>query len=308
MKKLFILLAVVTLTAMSAKVFAQGGTGVAPQIGSAHDYWVNADDETEQASGIGNNYRWWVSDLTTDLKTPMTNAGEFTVLSGTYDGTGGVNNFTIQLVWNPISAGGTYYLVVEETDAEGCKNLKATAIQPVNAFGVIFAAVNEADENADNPSRCAPDIALTADGTTITYDYGSDEYIYKITSTGLYSDWTFNYEFTNSLGDATPTIEYSTDGTSYAATNISGTGISVDPDATGQATVYFRVSVDNGDTSGTAEEGLSGQSMVLTLTQISDGTNAPATILNNNGDDISLDVKQTQTVKARPATTGIGYN
>ena len=123
MKKLFILLAAVTLTAMSAKVFAQG-TGVAPQIGSAHDYWVNATENEgviTQTSGDDNYFRWWVSNTTTDLKTPITAGTEFTVISGEYNSSGedNLNNFTIQLVWNPVSAGNTYYLVVEETDAVG---------------------------------------------------------------------------------------------------------------------------------------------------------------------------------------------
>ena len=306
MKKLFILLAAITITAMNAKVFAQG-TGVAPQIGSAHDYWVNADDETTQTSGEGNNYRWWVSNTTTDLKTPMAAGAEFTVLSGTYDGTGGVNNFTIQLVWNPVSAGNTYYLVLEETDGEGCINLKAVAIQPINAFDVIFAAINEEDDDTDNPSRCAPEIALTADGTVITYNYGTDEYIYKISSTGLYSEWSFNYAFDNTLGNATPVIEYSTDGNAYASTDATGSKTVTPVD--GEQTIYFKVSLNNGTTAGTYEEGLSGQNMVLTLTDIFDGDNAPRAIYMSDGStEFTGDVEQTQTVKARPATTGIGYN
>lgn len=307
MKKLFILLAAFALTAMSAKVFAQG-SGVAPQIGSAHDYWVNADDDTTQTSGIGNNYRWWVSENTADLTDAMAAGTEFTVSGGTYNGTGGANNFTIKLTWNPVSAGNTYYLVVEETDASGCVNLKATAIQPVNAFDVIFAAVDGGGNDTDNPERCAPDIELTASGTTITYDYGSGDYIYKISSTGLYSNWTFDYEFLNTLGDATSDIGYSTDGSIYSTGEAASGSKTVTP-TSGSATIYFRVSVDNGDTSGTEEEGLSAQSMVLTLTNISDGNSAPRKIYKSNGSTVfSGDVEQTQTVKARPATTNIGYN
>jgi hypothetical protein len=314
MKKLFILcIAAVTLTAMSANVFAQG-TGIAPEIGSSHDYWVNATENEgtiTQASGNGNNYRWWVSQNTGDLTVAMTAGTEFSVASGTYAGTGGEDNFTIQLVWNPVSAGNTFYLVVEETDASGCINLKATPIQPVNAFDVIFAAINEADEDADNPERCAPDIALTANGTTITYDYGSDEYIYKITSTGLYSDWTFDYDFVNTLGVATSDIGYSTDGGATYSTGETSSGSKTVTPTSGAATVYFKVSVDNGDTEGTEEEGLSEQNMVLTLTNISDGTNAPANIFKADGVTAfgeEDDIEQTQTVKARPATSGIGYN
>lgn len=312
MKKLFILLGVIALSAMSANVFAQGGTGVAPQIGSTHDYWVNANVEgTAQTSGIGNNFKWWVSNNTSDLRDAMAEGTDFTVVSGIYSGDGGEDNFTIQLVWNPVSAGKTYYLVVEETDEEGCKNLKAATIQPVNTFDLIFAAVDELDADADNPKRCAPDIALTADGTNITYNYGSDEYVYKISSTGLYSNWTFDYAFTNTLGNATPTIEYSTDGFDYSSVSASGSDVSVEPDANGTATVYFKVSINNGTTAGTFEEGLDEQSMMLILTGISDGVNAPANIYKSNGTnkfEEDEDIKQTQTVKARPATSPIGYN
>jgi hypothetical protein len=51
--------------------------------------------------------------------------------------------------------------------------------------------------------------------------------------------------------------------------------------------------------------------MVLTLTNISDGTNAPANIFKADGVTAfgeEDDIEQTQTVKARPATSGIGYN
>lgn len=306
MKKLVFLLTAVIMTALSSNVLAQG-TGVAPQIGSPHDYWVNASDESTQTSGSGSTYTWWVSDNASDLLDQMSAGTEFSVASGTYAGTGGVDNFTIELEWNPVSAGNTYYLVVKENDGS-CDNIKAVAIQPVNAFDVIFATIDGLGSDADSTSRCAPDIAISASGTTITYDYGSDEYIYKISSTGLYSDWEFDYAFTNTLGNATPTIEYSTDGSTYSSVSASDTDVSVTP-ANGAKTVYFKVSLDNGDTDGTYEEILSGQSMVLTLTNISDGTNSPAhTYMSNGSTEFTGAVKQTQTVKARPSTGNIGSN
>ncbi|HKI88800.1 MAG TPA: hypothetical protein VKA38_07230 [Draconibacterium sp.] len=306
MKKLVFLLATVIFTAISASVFAQG-SGVTPQIGSSHDYWVNASDASTQTSGSGSTYTWWVSNTPSDLLQQMTAGTEFTVLSGTYAGSGGVDNFTIQLKWNPVSAGNTYYLVVKENDGS-CDNIKAVAIEPVNAFDITFATIDGSGADADSTARCAPDIAVSASGTTITYNYGSDSYIYKISSAGLYSDWTFNYAFTNTLGNASPTIEYSTDGSSYSSVSSSGTGVSVTPDS-GAKTVYFKVTLDNGDTGGTYEEGLSGQKMVLTLSSISDGTNSPAHIYKSNGStEFTGDVKQIQTVKARPSTSTIGSN
>lgn len=307
MKKLFLLFAAVVLTAISAKTFAQT-SGTAPYIGATHQYWVNGSFGTPSGHA-SSTYTWWISSSTTDLLTRTGSTSDFTVVStnggADYDTSGETVN-GIELTWNPSAAGNTYYLVVEENDGT-CTNLKAVAIQPVNAFDVVFAAIDESDNDSDNPSRCAPDIALTASGTTITYDYGSDSYIYRISSAGLYSDWTFNYSFANTLGDATPTIEYSTDGSSYNTTAVSGSK-TVTPSAAA-ATVYFRVSVDNGDTGGTAEEGLAGQSMVLTLTGISDGVSGPAHIYSSDGaTEFTGAVEQTQTVNARPSTTGIQTN
>lgn len=304
MKKLTFLLSAVFITAFSAATFAQG-SGEAPEIGSTHQYWVNGTFGTP-TQGATSNYTWWISDDTSDLKNRISDTSPFTVTGGaTYDNpTGGSGGGTgIELVWNPSSAGNTYYLVVEENDGT-CSNIKAVAIQPVNAFDIIFAAIDESDSDDDNPSQCAPDIALTASGTTITYNYGTGEYKYKITSSGLYSDWTFNFAFNNTVGSATPTISYSTDDATYTAEGAATGSKTVTP-ANGAATVYFKVSLDNG----TAEEGLSDQTMVLTLTNISDGSNAPAHIYMSDGStEFTGDIEQTQTVTARPNTTGISSN
>lgn len=304
MKKLVILFAAAVLTAMNLNVYAQG-TGTAPQIGSTHQYWVNGTFGSP-TSGATSNYTWWISENTADLTQPTANTSHFTVTGGaTYNTStsGGSGGNGIELVWNPASAGNTYYLVVEEDDGT-CTNIKAVAIQPVNAFEVIFAAIDGTGADKDNPERCAPDIALSASGTTITYNYGSDEYLYKIISSGLYSDWTFDFDFTNSVGSASQTIEYSTDGTNYT-TEASASGSKTVSPASGSATIYFRVTLDNG----TEEEGTSEQSMKLTLTNISDGSNAPSKIYMSDGTtEFTGAIEQTQTVNARPATTGISSN
>ncbi len=302
MKKLVFLFVAVLFTAMSANVFAQG-TGTAPSIGSTHQYWVNGTYGSPTTGAELSTYTWWISTSPLDLKTPTTSTSHFTVTGGATYNTPEVGETGIELVWNPVSAGGTYYIVIKENDGT-CENIKAVAIQPVNAFDVVFAAVDESNADADNPSRCAPEIALTASGTTITYNYGSDEYLYKISSDGLYSDWTFDFDFTNTIGSATPTIEYSTDGSTYSTEGSASGSKTVTP-ASGATTVYFKVTLDNT----TAEEGTSGQNMVLTLTNLSDGTNAPAHIYMSDGTtEFTGDIEQTQTVNARPATTSIGSN
>lgn len=302
MKKFVLLLVAVFFTAISSSVFAQG-TGTAPSIGSTHQYWVNGTFGSP-TSGTNSNYTWWISIDENNLLTPTTNTSHFSVTGGAAYNTatiGTSNGNGIQLVWNPVSAGKTYYLVVKENDGT-CDNIKAVAIQPVNNFEIVFAALDESEDAKDNPERCAPDIAVTATGTTISYNYGSDEYIYKISSTGLYSDWTLNYAFTNNLGTATPAIAYSTDGTNYVSTGVSDLKTVTPVD--GVKTVYFKVTLTNG-----TEEGLDGQSMALTLTNISDGNNPPAKIyMSNSSTEFVGDVKQTQTVKARPATSPISSN
>ena len=293
------------LTAFGAQTFAQT-SGKAPYAGATHQYWVNgAFGDTK----TGSAYTWWVS-VDTDLHAPI-NQTDFTVVTtnggADYNTSGSENG--IELTWNASAAGKTYYLVVQE-DSASCSNLKVIPIQPVNAFDVIFAAIDGSNSDADDPSRCAPDIALTASGTTITYDYGEGEYIYKITSAGVFSDWTFDFNFTNSLGVATADIGYSTDGSTYS-TGESNSGTKNVTPVSGAATVYFKVSVDYGDTDtpATSEEVLSELSMTLELTNISDGSNAPAHIYMSDGtSEFTGNVEQVQTVNERPKTTGIQTN
>lgn len=304
MKKLVFLFAAVLLTAISANVFAQTNTGVLPSVGSTHDYWVNATNETSQTSGTGNTYIWWISTDAADLIAQETPGTDFAVTSGTYGGAGGVNNFTIGLTWNPSSVGTTYYLVVEETDATGCKNVKASAIQPTNNFALQFVALqSDGTSIGDDITRCAPSISMSAAGTTITYNYGSDNYLFKLTASNIYSAWSFANTFANTVGSATPTTQYRI-GAAGTWTDIA-TPITVPANATGTEEVYVRVNLDNS----TAEEGTTEQTIQLTLSDVKDAGNNNVTIITNAADtNITADPVQIQTVSARPATTTIGFN
>jgi hypothetical protein len=204
MKKLVLFFAAVLLTAISSNLFAQDGTGIAPSIGSTHQYYVNGTFGNPNSGAENTYYRWWISTTPADLtnRTSLTSHFSVTANGATYDTQtkGDVGGTGIEIQWTSnANINQIYYLVVQEEDVDGtsCSNMKAIAIQPANNFDVIFAAINANNADADDPSRCAPDIALSANGTTITYDYGSDSYIFKINSYGLYSDWTFNYAFTN---------------------------------------------------------------------------------------------------------------
>lgn len=306
MKKLAFLLTAVVITAFSASISAQN-TGDTPIVGSSHDYWVNATSESNQTSGTGNTYTWWVSTNTADLAVQETAGTDFTVNSGIYAGVGGEDNFTIDITWNNSAAGKTYYVVVEETDAEGCKNLKAMAVQPVASdFAIQFVALAANGDAGDDLDRCAPDIAISASGTTISYDYGSDTLAFKLIATDIFSAWDFTGTFNNSLGAATPTLEYQIGGTagSWSAFT-SGDAVSVPYNAAGTEDVYVRVIVDNG----TSEEGTTAQTVELTLSNIEGTGEVAVTAITDASDsDITATPVQTQTVKARPATSGIGSN
>ncbi|WP_319510990.1 hypothetical protein [uncultured Draconibacterium sp.] len=306
MKKLVFLLTAVVVTAFSSSVFAQG-TGGAPIVGSSHDYWVNASSESNQTSGVGNNYTWWVSTNTADLTDQEVAGTDFTVNSGTYAGVGGEDNFTIDITWNNSAAGNTYYVVVEETDAEGCKNLKAMAVQPVASdFALQFVALAANGDAGNDLDRCAPDIAISASGTTISYDYGSDTLAFKLIATDIFSAWDFTGTFNNSIGAATPTLQYQVGGTSGSwSAFTSGDAVTIPYNAAGTEDVYVRVVVDNSS----SEEGTSAQTVELTLSNVTGTGNVAVTEITDASDaDITASPVQTQTVKARPATSGIGSN
>lgn len=300
MKKL-LLLFVFALIGLSASVNAQN-TGQLPSIGSTHSYWVNGTSASAQTSGVGNTYTWWISQTPATLLSPLSAGTDFTVTTGAYN-TGTVNQHSIGLKWNPSAAGDTYYLVVKEVAADGCSNVKAYAIQPQNDFKLVFTVLDAESTEGDNLSRCAPAITMSASGTDITYDYGADEFIFKLKATGLYTDWSFDQTFANSLGTATAVTQYKVG--SGAWTPISS-NIVVPANAAGQEEVFFRVQVDNGTIAGGGEEGKTGQSMKLTLSNVKDAGNNPVVSIKNFvGTDVT---DQTQTVKARPNTTGISSN
>jgi len=309
MKKLLFLSIFAFFALINASVFGQN-TGDKPSIGSKHQYWVNGTYGSP-TTGTNSKYTWWISTDGTNLLNPVASPTEFTPTSH-YNVSGGETGINgIEITWNPSSVGKTYYLVVKEDGASPlCTNIKAYAIQPANNFELVFAMLSGTATNTttgDNLDRCAPDISVSASGTTITYNYGSDSYLFKLTAKGLYTTWTFDYNFANTLGSATATYEYSTDGGStFNTANATGTGVSIPASTTGTKDVFIRVNLNNS----TTNEGTTAQTMKLTLLNVKDaGANGVSKIYSSNGTtDITSAPEQTQTVKARPATTGISSN
>jgi hypothetical protein len=202
------------------------------------------------------------------------------------------------------SFGFNHNLVVQEDGLTPlCTNIKATAIQPKNNFKLLFEAIaSNGTDLTDSPNRCPAPIALTASGLVITYNYGSDDFLFKLTSQDLYSNWSLVGTFANALS-GTNTIDYQiggTLGTWNAYTSAATLAVIANP--AGTETVYFKVHTVNGS----VEENTAIKTITLTLSAVKDaGGNSVTKITNHLNTDITLDPKQVQTVNARPATTTI---
>ncbi|WP_346855874.1 hypothetical protein [uncultured Draconibacterium sp.] len=305
MKKLVLLFVAVFITAISANVFAQN-SGTEPSPGSIHDYWVNSSDDGASHDHDGNSYTWWISMDENDLADVETNDGTyFTINSGNYNSET-LNDYKLNITWTAASADTTLYLVVAEMDGTStCINKKAIAIQPQSHFVLKFVAL-EGDETSDstnNYTQCAPDITLSAAGTTISYDYGSGTYMFKLIAQDIYTDWSFVNTLTDGFGAAVDTTSQFKVGNSGTWTNITDP-VSVNANPAGTEEVYVRTVVNFN-----TEEGLTDQTLTLTLTDIKD-VNDTAVSDVIDADDVSFvgGAIQTQTITARPSTSGIGSN
>ena len=305
MKKLVLLFTAVVLTAFSANVFAQN-SGTEPSPGSSHDYWVNSSDNGGSHDHDGNSYTWWISMDENDLTAVETNDGTyFTINSGNYN-TQTLNDYKLNITWTAASSDTTLYLVVAEMDGTStCINKKAIAIQPQSHFVLKFVAL-EGDETSDstnNYSQCAPDVSLSAAGTTISYDYGSGTYMFKLIATDIYTNWSFVNTLTDDFGAVVDTTSQYKVGIGGTWTNITDP-ITVMANPAGTEEVFIRTVVNFN-----TEEGLSDQTLTLTLTDIKDVNGTPVSdVIDADDATFTGGAIQTQTVTARPSTSGIGSN
>lgn len=314
MKKLVFLLAAVVLTAISAKVFAQD-TGIAPEVGSVHDYSVTYLS--------GNTYSW---DITSDA------AGQNSVINSVVPPLiPNANGNSVSVTWaNPdVAHNKVYFVHVVETDASGCSNHKVLAVQPVNNFTLNIVNVDDAGANLaatdslDN-AVCAPNVLVTGwlgtdDGTAgavnsgnstgFTYDYGKVVFYYKISASGINvetTSWTPEFNIKQIAGaNATVTIDSiiggATPSGTWATTTWPTDGTTINPtigEGTGHNVLWVRVTVVNGDGLPTAvNENLSNNDFTFTLTGGTDENLNPQNSLGNT--------TTVQTQSARPSTTDI---
>ncbi len=302
MKKLAFLLTAVIVSTFGSNVFAQAGSnsGEYPSVGSIHSYWVNSDDDGASQDGDheGNSYRWWVSNNTEDLTSALSSGTYFTT-DASYYNSSEQDSFAIDLTWNAAAVGDTFYVVVEETGT--CTNIKALPVVPTNDFEVQFVALDANGDSGDSLSRCAPDIAVSASGLTVTYDYGKDTTMFKVTATGIYAAWSISNVFDLTALDApTKIIEYQVGNSGWTSNTAT---VNVPANSSGTEEVYFRVALDNE----TGNDGLDEQTIKLTLASVTDGNN-DAKIVDADNAEFSGDAVQVQTIKARPSTSGIGSN
>lgn len=315
MKKLVFVFVAVFLTAISANVFAQG-TGIAPSIGSTHQYYVNGTFGVPTTAGETSTYTWWISTTPADLLTRTTLTADFTVTTNGvgYDTPvlGSAGGSGIEITWNPTaSTTNHYYLVVQEVGvAPLCTNIKAIPILPANNFKLRFEAIaSDGTTLDDDPTRCPAPIALSASGATITYDYGTDNFMFKLTALDLYSSWSFVGTFAKTLVGPGFDVEYKIGESGTFGAWTGEPNLTVPANAAGTEVVYFRVNVNNGTNAGTFEENTAAKAITLTLSGVEDeGTNPVTEITNNNGDNITATPVQTQNIQARPATSTIGFN
>lgn len=296
MKKLLFLSIFALFALASANVYGQAA-GLTPQAGATHTYWVNSDGTT-QSSGIGSTYTWEV------LRT-----GGGAAADADYDfvtASTGLNQFSVQIKWlSPaVADGAPYFLVLTETNAT-CSNKKVVQIDPENEFAVVIQNVDAALADLGAAKEwCAPDITLNLADANIVYNYGTTTLYYRVDAQGLASDWSFDYDFTQLGKDANSTV------TAFWGVDVASATTPLDYTAGGSINVtggaqdiIIKVVIVNGTV---AEGETDDHNIKLTLASFSDGSNAPISI---NGATVPLNTADIdQTVKARPATSGISSN
>ena len=276
MKKLFIFLAAVTLTAMSAKVFAQS-TGETPSPGATHSYFITPGD-------AGNTFLWSVTkaDLTTD-------AGTDAIISDD-------DAATTDITWaDDLTLGDWYYVHILETDGDGCSNEKVLPVQiTASPFYLTLAAAN-AEQCYDGAVTVSLD--LTDPNNPIPlYDHGNATIGFTVNPTGLsdsYEGYSFDLSIVVPDGyNATPTF-------SENVTDFTGGVVTTDDNEV--VTITYTVDNTNIYNNDTDEDGVAAD---FTATATIANGKAVNGVSDNNSDGNYED----ETAVSRPHTSGIGTN
>ncbi len=271
MKKFFTLLSLFLVMGMSANVMAQS-TGEAPYPGATHNYSV---------SSSATSWVWKV------YKGSM--ATEVTAFPGS-----GIAAFTasgnnVDITWaTDAKAGDEYIVVVEETDAEGCKNSKGLPIIITpSTFDLIV--TNGGDACYTNSVVVAWTGGQTA--ASVTYDHGAAEITYTVEADGVGASetWSFNAEFA-----------YDPAGTYAETFTVVGSVTGPITEAagvytlTGTEVATITVTVDNNNVyDNSSAANAQDFTATLSLTDVKSGTGAVESDATNNED--SLDVSRPNT-------------
>lgn len=270
MKKLFILMAAVALTAMSVKVFAQS-TGAAPSPGATHSYDIIPGD-------AGNTVIWSVTkgDLTTDADTDAVIA------------TPGAA--TTDITWAAgLTVGDMYYVHVIESDGT-CTNEKVLPVQiTASPFYLTLAAANA--------TACYDGAVVVslANPFTPNYYHGKTEIEFTVTPEGLstsYSGYSFNLSLVVPDG-----YDYTTAPVAFSSNASIDEGIVT---VTDNAAVTITYTVDNTNVYTNANDP-DAADYTATAT-ISNG------IVINGVSDNGEGTYEDETAVSRPNTSGIGTN
>lgn len=271
MKKLFILLAAVTLTTMSAKVFAQS-TGTNPAPGATHNYFITEN---------GNTVQWSVTKG--DLETPAETDAVI----------GAATSYSTSITWaTGLTVGDWYYVHVVETDSEECSNVKVLPVQiTASPFYLTLAAAYE-EQCYDGAVSVSID---GGDPSLINYDHGTATIVFTVDPTGLsdsYDGYSFDLSIVVPDGyNATP--EFSDNVTDF-------TGGTVTTNDNEIVTITYTVENNNVYTNATDPDG-DAADFVATV-NISNG------VAINGVSDNTEGTYEDETAVSRPHTSGIGTN
>lgn len=303
MKNLILFLTAVALTVLSSNVFGQ--TGVAPVVGGVYTYSVTQ---------TGSNTLAW--DVTSDVEGTTSVVGSAVTLSSS-------SGNSIDITWGNPVVGTTYYVHVIETDAStSCTNRKALAATVANNFTLEIESVDLTDADTDNgvdATICPAAVSVTAytgtaGATTLvearkfTYDYSADVAYYKISASGINTSTTgWSPQFTighSTITGATYTAFWATaiDGT-YTTTSLNVDGTTNDIDVgSGNSAIWVKVTVDNGASDASGNEGIASANDLLVTLIGSAGTSE-----DEHGNDVTSvgNGNRKQIISLRPATSVI---